>query len=58
MKKIPIGTPIAEIYPSLKSETKVNLTSYIPSTQISGMKVGQKVRFTVQQNLPKPEILN
>jgi len=46
MKKIPIGTPIAEIYPSLKSETKVNLTSYIPSTQISGMKVGQKVRYS------------
>lgn len=57
MKKIPIGTPIAEIYPSLKSETQVNLSSYIPSTQISGMKVGQKVRFTIQQDLPKPEIL-
>lgn len=57
MKKIPIGTPIAEIYPLLKAETQVNLTSYIPSTQISGMKVGQKVRFTVQQNLPQPEIL-
>jgi competence factor transport accessory protein ComB len=57
MKKIPIGTPIAEIYPLLKSVTQVNLTSYILSTQISGMKVGQKVRFTVQQNLPQPEIL-
>ena len=57
MKKIPIGTPIAEIYPLLKSKTQVNLTSYIPSTQISGMKVGQKVRFTVQQDLPKAEVL-
>ncbi|WP_396443329.1 bacteriocin secretion accessory protein [Lactococcus lactis] len=57
MKKIPIGTPIAEIYPLLKAKTQVNLTSYIPSTQISGMKVGQKVRLTVQQNLPKPLIL-
>lgn len=57
LKKIPIGTPIAEIYPSLEQKAQVNLTSYIPSTQISGMKVGQKVRFTVQQDLPKPEIL-
>lgn len=57
MKKIPIGTPIAEIYPLLKAKIQVNLTSYIPSTQISGIKVGQKVKLTVQQNLPKPVIL-
>ncbi|SBW31824.1 Lactococcin A secretion protein lcnD (plasmid) [Lactococcus lactis subsp. lactis] len=57
MKKIPIGTTIAEIYPSLKADTQVNLTSYIPSTQIAGVKVGQKFRFIVQQDLPKAEIL-
>ncbi|MEY8458945.1 bacteriocin secretion accessory protein [Lactococcus ileimucosae] len=56
-KTIPVGTPIAQIYPPLKNKTQVYLVSYIPSTQISGIKRGQKVRFTIQQNLPKTEIL-
>ncbi len=56
-KTFQVGTPLAQIYPALKAKSQVYLTSYIPSTQIAGIKLGQKVRFTIQQNLPKPEIL-
>lgn len=56
-KQVGSGTVLAEIYPALKYKSKVNLTVYVPSTEISGVKLGQTLRFTVQQNLPKAEIL-
>lgn len=57
VKHINAGTPIAEIYPKLKDSTKVKMVTYLSSVEISGIKTGQKLRFTVQQSLPHPEIL-
>lgn len=56
-KNIQLGAPIAQIYPPLTNKTPIHLITYIPSTQISGIKVGQKTRFTIQENLPKTKIL-
>lgn len=58
LKNIAAGSPIAEIYPNLSQNVKIELAAYIPSSQISAVKIGQKLRFTVQQNLPKAEILS
>jgi competence factor transport accessory protein ComB len=58
LKKISVGTPIAELYPALKAKAKVKVTVYIPSGQISALSIGQPLRFQVQQNLPKPVILS
>lgn len=56
-KNIQTGTTIAQIYPPLTNQTSIHLVTYIPSSQISGIKIGQKARFIVQQNLPKTTIL-
>ncbi|CAM3131394.1 bacteriocin secretion accessory protein [Lactococcus hircilactis] len=58
LKAIPAGTPIAEVYPELSKNVSIDLTAYVPSTEISALKNGQTLRFTVEQNLPKPEILS
>ncbi|GAB2025128.1 HlyD family secretion protein [Lactovum odontotermitis] len=57
VKKIPVGTEIAEIYPAFNENSQVKITAYIPASQISAVSTGQKMRFQVQQNLPKPVIL-
>ncbi|MQW23341.1 MULTISPECIES: bacteriocin secretion accessory protein [unclassified Lactococcus] len=57
LKTIPNGTPLAQIYPTLSIKTPVKITAYIPSSQLSGIKLGQTARFTVIQTLPKPEIM-
>ncbi|MDR0299601.1 MAG: bacteriocin secretion accessory protein [Streptococcaceae bacterium] len=53
LKNIPMGTTIAEIYPQIQKNQKIIISMFIPSTSISGIKTGQKVRFTGQQDLPK-----
>ncbi|MCL9638851.1 bacteriocin secretion accessory protein [Lactococcus lactis] len=58
LKTIPIGTPVAEIYPEFSKDVPIDLTAYVPSTEILAIKPGQTLRFTVVQNLPHPEILS
>lgn len=57
LKQISVGTPIAEIYPSLSEKSTVELQVYVPSSEISAVKLGQTMRLAVKQNLPKPMIL-
>ncbi|WP_099045168.1 HlyD family efflux transporter periplasmic adaptor subunit [Leuconostoc citreum] len=52
------GEIIAQIYPKLDRDTNLHVTYYIPAENITGIKVDQKVRFTVNQNVTKPLVLN
>lgn len=54
---IPIGSKIAEIYPILNYQNYIKIKSYISVTDISSIKKGQKIRFKVTRNVPKPIIL-
>lgn len=56
-KTLQAGTPVAQIFSELNDKSKIYITSYIPSSQISGIKLGQKIRFTIQQPLPKTVVL-
>ncbi|HEM4030820.1 TPA: bacteriocin secretion accessory protein [Streptococcus suis] len=42
---IPEGTLIAQIYPIIADEKKVLIEIYIPSSDISSLKVGDKIKF-------------
>ncbi|WP_024407029.1 bacteriocin secretion accessory protein [Streptococcus suis] len=42
---IPEGTLIAQIYPIIADEKKVLIETYIPSSDISSLKVGDKIKF-------------
>ncbi|GAB2022788.1 competence pheromone export protein ComB [Pseudolactococcus yaeyamensis] len=50
-KIIPTGTTIAEIMPSITDETKLEVDYYVDSSALTGLKVGQKVRFTSDKKL-------
>ncbi|TYC49588.1 HlyD family efflux transporter periplasmic adaptor subunit [Weissella muntiaci] len=46
------------IYPSLEPKTPLTVTFYLPSNKLPGVKVGQKIRYAVNQDLPKPMVIN
>ncbi|CAM3027151.1 bacteriocin secretion accessory protein [Lactococcus hircilactis] len=58
LKMIATGTPIAELYPELVSNTKIYVTTYVSSSDIAAIKLGQTMRLSVKQNLPTPVILS
>jgi competence factor transport accessory protein ComB len=58
LKTIGAGTQIAEIYPALTKDTKVTLVTYVSSSEISGVKLGQTLRLSVRQNVPRPLMLS
>lgn len=57
-KYFPKGETIAQIYPKLDSNTNLHVTYYIPTENITGIKVNQKIRFIVSQNVTKPLVLD
>ncbi|WP_304202789.1 HlyD family efflux transporter periplasmic adaptor subunit [Lactobacillus intestinalis] len=56
-KYINPGIEVAQIYPEIKKQTSVKINTYIPATDISSVKKGQKLRFRITKNLSKPIIL-
>lgn len=50
---IPEGTLIAQIYPIIADEKKVLIETYIPSSDISSLKVGDKIKFKTQDSSNK-----
>lgn len=50
---IPSGTVIAQIYPPISEVKKVKIETYIPSKDISSLKVGQNVFFKAQNSSNK-----
>lgn len=53
---VPEGTILAQIYPEIKKGSTVKLVSYLPSTTISSVKIGDNVRFSTQDD--KGETIN
>lgn len=56
-KYLPKGETIAQIYPNLDNKTKLHINYSVPAENITGLKKGQPIRFTVNQNVTKPLIL-
>lgn len=56
-KMIPIGTMIAEILPSLTDRTKFEIEYYVNSSDLTALKVGQKIRFASTKKLKQQLIL-
>ncbi|GGE37101.1 bacteriocin secretion accessory protein [Streptococcus himalayensis] len=50
---VPEGTLLAQLYPNLVENSKVKITSYISSKDISSIKEGDKVRFTTVDDANK-----
>lgn len=50
---IPKGTLIAQIYPIITDEKEVLIETYIPSSNISNLKVGDKIKFKTQNSSNK-----
>ncbi|MEW4354600.1 bacteriocin secretion accessory protein [Streptococcus pneumoniae] len=50
---VPEGTRLAQLYPTLAENSKVKITSYISSKDISSIKEGDKVRFTTVDDANK-----
>lgn len=44
------GTPLAKLYPPLDREGKTKLTAYISSKDITGIQIGDPVRFTTSND--------
>lgn len=53
---VPEGTILAQIYPEIKKGSTVKLTSYLPSSSISSIKIGNDIRFSTQDD--KGETIN
>ncbi|MGO3418483.1 MAG: HlyD family efflux transporter periplasmic adaptor subunit [Pseudolactococcus laudensis] len=56
-KMIPIGTMIAEILPSLTDRTKLEIEYYVDSSDLTALKIGQKIRFASTKKFKQPLIL-
>lgn len=54
---ISAGANLAQILPILKNQKTLKVKAYISTVDIFSIKVGQKVRFKVTRNVPKPIIL-
>ncbi|TYC50563.1 bacteriocin secretion accessory protein [Weissella muntiaci] len=55
---IPGGSNVASIYPMLTKETKLTVVFYITSSEISNIKNGQKIRYSIVQDVPRPMVIN
>lgn len=51
------GTTLAQVYPILKNQDKIQIKAYIPSQDISSIKKGQILRLQLIRNLPKAIII-
>lgn len=50
---VPEGTLLAQLYPTLAENSKVKITSYISSKDVSNIKVGDAIRFTMVDDANK-----
>jgi competence factor transport accessory protein ComB len=57
VKYLAKGTAIAQISPELTNQTLLSVQFELPATKISGVKVGQRVRYRISQNISKPVVL-
>ncbi|AFS39483.1 bacteriocin secretion accessory protein [Leuconostoc gelidum] len=57
-KYVSKGTNLAVIYPKLTKQTYLEVTYYVPTEQSVGLKQGQMIKFTANQNVTKPLALN
>lgn len=57
-KYVSSGTAIATIYPVLKKQKFLEIKSYISTTDISTIKIGQNIRFKISRNVPKSIVVN
>ena len=44
------GTILAQVYPEINDESVVKITGYLPSSEIASVTVGDKVRFSTQDD--------
>lgn len=56
-KMVPIGTVMADILPVITRQTRLDVTYYVDSTKVSGLKKGMRIRFTSTKELSKPRII-
>lgn len=56
-KMVPIGTVMADILPVITKQTRLDVTYYVDSTKVSGLKKGMQIRFTSTKELSKPRII-
>lgn len=56
-KMVPIGTVMADILPVITRQTRLDVTYYVDSTKVSGLKKGMQIRFTSTKELSKPRII-
>lgn len=54
---IPIGTMIAEILPSLTDRTKLEIEYYVDLSDLTALKIDQKIRFASTKKFKQPLIL-
>ncbi|WGN88848.1 bacteriocin secretion accessory protein [Ligilactobacillus faecis] len=50
-------TQVAQIYPKINTLTRVRVKTYINTDDIASLTKGQKLRFKIERNLPRPIIL-
>ncbi|GFH42556.1 lactococcin A secretion protein LcnD-like [Lactococcus hodotermopsidis] len=56
-KIIPTGTMIAEILPNITDKTKLEVVYYVDSSALTGLKKGQKIRFTSDKKLSEQLVI-
>lgn len=57
-KYVSSGTVIASVYPILRKQKFLEIRSYISTTDISAIKIGQNIRFKISRNVPKSIVIN
>lgn len=57
LKKIPLGTKIAEIYPTLTTKTKLSIITYIPAAKITDIRIGNYIQLESSQDTSSPLVL-
>lgn len=51
------GSEIAAIYPQLKDKPALDVTFMVPANKISGIKIGEHVRFRISKSVSKPVVV-
>ncbi|CUW10300.1 bacteriocin secretion accessory protein [Leuconostoc gasicomitatum] len=57
-KYYPKGTTIAQLFPELSNTTKLEIEYYVPTSNVIGLTVNQKIRFMANQNVTQPMVLD
>lgn len=57
-KYLPKGETLAEIYPRIEKNTQLHVSYAISPEDITDIRIGQKIRFVLNENVSKPLVLN